>query len=82
MTSTAATSTIKRPLTNQMCLNIQLTKQMCDNMNKLSLAGMQPPEKYKENFKVSSESPRNSRRRAFTRNSPYTFQVVASLPNQ
>ena len=28
-----------------------------NNMNKLSLVGMQLPEKYKENFDVSSEGP-------------------------
>jgi hypothetical protein len=28
-----------------------------NNMNKLSLVGMQLPEKYKENFNVSSEGP-------------------------
>ena len=40
---------------------------MYDNLNplvirnKLSLVGMQLPEKYKENFDVSSEGPSNSR---------------------
>jgi hypothetical protein len=32
-------------------------------INKLSLVGMQLPEKYKENFDVLSEDPSNSRRR-------------------
>ena len=53
---------------------------------KLSLAGMQLPEKYKGNFDVSSEDPvfSNSRRRAFVkrRNSPFIFPVVASLPTK
>ena len=57
-------------------------------MNKLSLVEMQLPEKYKENFDVSSEwstLASNSRRRAFSskrRNSPYIFQVVTSLPTK
>ena len=53
-------------------------------MNKLSLVGMQLPEKYKENFDVSSDKAlRLELRRAFTRNSPlYIFQGVASLPTK
>ena len=55
-------------------------------MNKLSLVGMQIPEKYKENFDVSSEGPSsgvtNSGLRSKRRNSPYIFQVVASLPTK
>jgi hypothetical protein len=55
-------------------------------MNKLSLVGMQLPEKYKQNFAVSSEVPSsgvNSTGRAFARNveillRPYIFPVVAS----
>ena len=44
-----------------------------NNMNKLSLVGMQLPEKYKENFDVSSEGPSsgvtsNFRQKAFARN--------------
>jgi hypothetical protein len=51
---------------------------------KLSLVGMQLPEKYKENLDVSSEALRlELRRRALKRqNSPYIFQVVASLPTK
>ena len=44
---------------------------------KLSLVGMQLPEKYKENFDVSQEGLRSKRR-----NSPYIFQVFASLPTK
>ena len=46
---------------------ISLKKKTTRSMNKLSLVGMQLPEKYKENFDVSSEGP-----------SPYIFQVIAS----
>ena len=54
-------------------------------MNKLSLVGMQLPEKYKENFDVSSEGPSSGVTkglRSKRRNSPYIFQVVASLPTK
>ena len=58
-------------------------------MNKLSLVGMQLPEKYMRrlisNIDVSSEGPSNSRRRAFARNVDILliyFQVVASLPTK
>jgi hypothetical protein len=39
-------------------------------MNKLSLVGMKLPEKYKENFDVSSEGPSSgvTRQRAFPQN--------------
>jgi hypothetical protein len=45
-------------------------------MNKLSLVRMQLPETYKENFDDSSEGLSKGR------NSPYIFQVVASLPTK
>jgi hypothetical protein len=45
-------------------------------MNKLSLVGRQLPEKYKENFDVSSEGPSSG---VIRRNCSYIFQVVASL---
>ena len=61
-------------------------------MNKLSLAGMQLPEKYEENFDVSSEGPSSGAGRVWSnqtkglrskrRNSPYILQVVASLPTK
>jgi hypothetical protein len=47
---------------------ISLKKKTTTRMNKLSLVGMQLPEKYKENSDVSSEGA-----------SPYIFQVIASL---
>jgi hypothetical protein len=62
-------------------------------MNKLSLVGMQLPEKY-ENFDVPSEGPssglasnsflmvRLELLRSKLQNSPYIFQVVASLPTK
>jgi hypothetical protein len=40
-----------------------------NNINKLSLVGMQLPEKYKENFDVSSEGPSSAKRRK----SPYIY---------
>ena len=55
-------------------------------MNKLSLVGIQLPEKYKENFDVSSEAPSSGvTGRAFGRNDEILliyFQVVASLPTK
>ena len=53
-------------------------------MNKLSLAGMELPEKCKENFDVSSPSSglQTKGLRSKRRNSPYIFQVVASLPTK
>ena len=53
---------------------------------KLSLVGMQLPEKYKENFDISSEAPSSGVTtkglRSKRQNSPYIFQVVASLPTK
>ena len=62
-------------------------------MNKLSLVGMQLPEKYKENFDVSSECPcsikllTKPKAFGFARNVEillitYVFRVVASLPTK
>jgi hypothetical protein len=55
-------------------------------MNKLSLVGMQIPEKYKENFDVSSEGPSSGITGAFALNVEILlniiFQVVASLPTK
>jgi hypothetical protein len=50
-------------------------------MNKLLFVGMQLPEKYKENFDVSSEVTPDQMKglRSKRRNSPYIFQVVAYL---
>jgi hypothetical protein len=50
-----------------------------NNINKLSLVGMQLPEKYKEKFDISSEGPSpgvtsqvtRSKRRAFARNAEF-----------
>ena len=53
-----------------------------NNMNKLSLVGMQLPEKYKQNFDVSSEGLQTKGLRSKRRNSPSTFQVVAFLPTK
>jgi hypothetical protein len=53
-----------------------------NNMNKLSLVGMQLPEKYKQNFDVSSEGLQTKGLRSKRRNSPYIFQVVAFLPTK
>jgi hypothetical protein len=51
-------------------------------MNKLSLVGMQPRVKYKENFDVLSEGPSSGVLHWKRRNSPYIFQEVASLPTK
>jgi hypothetical protein len=58
-------------------------------MNKLPLVGMQLPEKYKENFDVSSEAEGLFASSGVTkglcskrRNSRYIFQVVVSLPTK
>jgi hypothetical protein len=53
-----------------------------NNMNKLSLVGMQLPEKYEENFDVSSEGLQTKGLRSKRRNSPYILHVVASLPTK
>jgi hypothetical protein len=52
-----------------------------NNMNKLLFVGMQLPEKYKENFDVSSEDPSSGLELLHSkhRNSLYIFQVVAYL---
>ena len=57
------------------------------SVNKLSLVGMQLPEKFKENFDVSSEVPSSGVTgtkglRSKRRNSSYIFQVVTSLPTK
>jgi hypothetical protein len=53
-----------------------------NNINKLSLVGMQLPEKYKENFDVSREGPSSgvtySRRRAFARKSKFSLYFSGS----
>jgi hypothetical protein len=55
-------------------------------MNKPLLVGMQLPEKYKENFDVSSEGPLSGvtslRAKLTSKFSLYIFQVVASLPTK
>jgi hypothetical protein len=57
-------------------------------MNKLSLVGIQLPEKYKENFDVASEGPSSGVTigtkdlRSKRRHSPYIFQAVPSLPTK
>ena len=53
-----------------------------NNMNKLSLVGMQLPEKYKEIFDVSSEGLQTKGLRSKRRNSPYILHVVAFLPTK
>ena len=61
------------------CINSKLPHD--GRFNKLSLVGMQLPEKYKENFDVSSEDPWSGFSRGYlptklailTRNSPFIF---------
>jgi hypothetical protein len=54
---------------SKIALHVVAKNTLC-KMNKLSLVGMQQPEKYKENFDVSSEGP----------SSGVTVHILLALP--